>query len=132
MTLTPNERYAIVQYRIEKAKTTMIEAKAVASQNFWNLAANRLYYACYYAASAILIAKGLEANTHAGVSRMLSLHFVKTGIITNEESKLMKHLFMMRQSGDYDDMFDWTAEDVLPVIEPTETLLAKLTAIALQ
>lgn len=29
----------------------------------------------------------------------------------------------MRQSGDYDDMFDWTVDDVAPLIPKTETLL---------
>ena len=32
----------------------------------------------------------------------------------------------MRQSGDYDDMFDWTEEDVLPLFDKTEALLQKM------
>ncbi|MDR2058337.1 MAG: HEPN domain-containing protein [Dysgonamonadaceae bacterium] len=39
---------------------------------------NRLYYACYYAVTALLINSGIEAQTHAGVRRMLALHFTKT------------------------------------------------------
>ncbi|GAB1417157.1 hypothetical protein MASR2M117_25630 [Paludibacter sp.] len=52
----------------------------------WNTAINRLYYACYYAVSALLIANQIETHTHAGVRQMLALHFVKTG-------KLSKHYF---------------------------------------
>lgn len=57
---------------------------------------------------------------------MIGMHFVKDGTLNLEDSKLMKRLFMMRQSGDYDDMFDWSEEDVLPIIEPTRQLVAKI------
>lgn len=35
----------------------------------------------------------------------------------------------MRQSGDYDDLFDWAEEDILPLFEPTERLLEKISAL---
>lgn len=33
----------------------------------WNSAVNRLYYAVYYAVSALLVKNEIEAKTHAGV-----------------------------------------------------------------
>ena len=44
MNLNPEERKAIVEYRIERALSTMHEAKEISRLGFWNLAANRLYY----------------------------------------------------------------------------------------
>lgn len=32
----------------------------------------------------------------------------------------------MRQAGDYDDMFDWTKEDIEPLFPKTEALIDKL------
>lgn len=32
----------------------------------------------------------------------------------------------MRQSGDYDDLFDWEEEDVAPIIPIVEKLLEKM------
>lgn len=32
----------------------------------------------------------------------------------------------MRQSGDYDDLFDWEEDDVLPIISKVESLLQKM------
>ena len=32
----------------------------------------------------------------------------------------------MRQSGDYDDFFEWTEEDVRPCFEKTEQLIHKI------
>lgn len=45
--LTPEERKAIIRFRIEKARKSFDEAKAVAGLGYWSLAGNRLYYATY-------------------------------------------------------------------------------------
>lgn len=35
----------------------------------------------------------------------------------------------MRQTGDYDDLYDWDESQVRPLIAPVENLLAKINAI---
>lgn len=47
MTLTPEDRNAIIDYRIEGAYNTLKELEYVAKGKFWNLSANRLYYALF-------------------------------------------------------------------------------------
>ena len=57
ITLTKEQRIAIVQYRMENANNTLKEVESHIQNGFYNTAVNRMYYACYYAASAMLIAK---------------------------------------------------------------------------
>ncbi|MCD8387559.1 MAG: hypothetical protein LUD17_11825 [Bacteroidales bacterium] len=40
-----------------------------------------MYYACFYAAIALLLSRGIETKSHEGVQRMLGLHFIKPGLI---------------------------------------------------
>ena len=75
----------------------------MASEAHFNAAINRLYYACFYAASALLVRNGISAVSHAGVKTMLGLHFVSKGILSFEQGKLFSRLFEIRHSGDYDD-----------------------------
>ena len=42
-------------YRLQRAHETMKEALVMSRESFYNAAVNRLYYACYYAAIALLI-----------------------------------------------------------------------------
>lgn len=35
----------------------------------------------------------------------------------------------MRQTGDYEDLFDWEAEDVLPLIPKVEDLIYRITCL---
>ena len=71
MTLKSEERSAIVAYRIEKAINTLKEVNDVGAIGYWNLSANRLYYAAYYASVALLIYYGIDAMTHKGVLRLI-------------------------------------------------------------
>ena len=126
MTLQQEDRSALITLRLARAKETMEEFKANMQLGYWRISANRLYYACYYAASALLIKNNLSAHTHAGVINQTGLHFVKKGIISKEQGKFFKRLFELRQSGDYDDWFDIEEDDVKPFIEPAEQFIATI------
>ena len=126
MSLNPDERGAIVAYRIEKAKTTLNEAEGIANQGYWNAAANRLYYAAYYMVSALLIQNGFSAQSHSGVIRLFALHFVKTQKISNEFGKTYSQLFELRLTGDYDDLYDLDEERVKPFIGLTVNFIKEL------
>lgn len=126
MTLQPEERKAIVTYRLNKAKETLKEVKAVGELGYWSLAANRLYYSAYYASVALLIHNGIETSTHKGAIRMLGQIFVKEKVLTTDDSKLLGRLFSMRQTGDYEDLFDWEEEDVVPLIEKVEDYIDRI------
>ena len=80
MSLSKEERKAIVEFRIEKAFRAFNEAKGVIQLGYWETIANRLYYAAYNAASALLIANGDSAQSHSGVIHLFGLRFIKTGI----------------------------------------------------
>lgn len=126
MGLTDEERDALVSYRINKANTILNEAVDVARLNHWNLMVNRLYYAVFHICSAILLARGFSARTHSGVIQIVMKEFVKTNILSGEDGALISALFNMRNTGDYDDMFDWTEPQVTPLIEPTRRMIKKI------
>lgn len=102
-TLDEQSREALVQYRLDRADETLKEVEILAKESHFNAAANRLYYACYYAVSALLVAKGLNAQSHSGTKTLLGLHFVSKGLLSNEYGKTFSRLFEIRHSGDYDD-----------------------------
>ncbi|MDR2147593.1 MAG: HEPN domain-containing protein [Tannerella sp.] len=126
MTLQQENRNAIVTLRLQRANETISEAKGNMQLGYWRIAVNRLYYACFYAASALLVKNGLTAHTHNGTMNQFGLHFVKKGLINQEQGKLFKQLFNLRQSGDYDDWFDIEEKDVKPLLEPAEKFIAEI------
>ncbi len=126
MSLDRESRQAIVAYRIERAYTTLDEANSVAEQGWYNLSANRLYYALWYAGSALLINMGHSAKTHSGMIAQINLHFVKTGILTMDDGALFSHLFSLRQSSDYEDFKQVTKEQLEELAPLVRKLVEKL------
>lgn len=75
----------------------------LAKESHFNAAVNHLYYACFYAVSALMVANGLSTQSHAGTKTLLGLHFVSKGLLSIEYGKTYSRLFEIRHSGDYDD-----------------------------
>ena len=126
MSLSNEERRAVVEFRIEKSLRALEQAKGVVTLKYWETIANRLYYAVYNAVSALLIANGDTAQTHNGVIHLFGLKFIKTGILPTEAGRLYHKLFTMRQTGDYDDTYGLAEEDVLPYVEPAEKFIKQV------
>ena len=101
--LDETSRQEIIKYRIEKSDSALQEADILAINNFFDIAVTRLYYACYYLASALLIKEGSETTTHAGVKRMFSLKFIRTGILDQKYFQILSNLLQGRQLSDYED-----------------------------
>ncbi|WP_366139624.1 HEPN domain-containing protein [uncultured Parabacteroides sp.] len=63
----------MVAYRIARAKETLTEADLLIGGQYYNVAVNRLYYACYYAVIAILVKYRINAQTY-DEDKKLTLH----------------------------------------------------------
>jgi len=90
---------------------------------FYRTAANRLYYACFYAAIALLVNDSYETHTHSGVKTVLGLHYVRGDKIEKSFGKMYQQLFNLRQDGDYEDWFEIEEKDILPLLEPAEKFI---------
>ncbi len=113
----------LIKYRLERAKDTLDDANILAEKSKWNSTINRLYYAAYYAITALLLNSDFKATTHNGTKSLFSEHFIKNGIFPEEVGKTYSQLFTWRQKGDYTDLFDFTEEKVVPYFEPVERLI---------
>lgn len=124
--LTSEDRKILVTYRIEKAKAVLVEARDNTRLGHWSLVGNRLYYAVYHMAQALLLDKGLSAKTHAGTIQIIGQQFISVGLIGKTYGRLFSRLYELRQSGDYDDMFDVTEEQVMPYFGQVEKFICEM------
>ena len=90
---------------------------------------SRTYYAMYYVSQALLLSEGIETSTHRGVIKLINLHFVKTGRIASNISKLLSDIYDLRQSGDYST--DFVADKIVAdkAIADAKTFIAEVRAI---
>jgi len=76
-----SERAVLVRYRLERARESLAEARLLLQAGHTNTFVNRLYYACFYAASAALLAEGKSATTHSGLRTLFHQGLVKPGVV---------------------------------------------------
>ena len=107
MTLTSEEIDAIIFYRRQKSYATLQEANDAMKDAHWNLTIQ-------------------PAQSHNGVVGQIGLHFVTTGRLSKEYGRLYSRLLQSRISGDYNDFFDFTEEDVNSFMQPTRELIKRL------
>ncbi len=58
MTLTEQDRKALVNVRLQNAKATLEDARKLFNENSMRGAVNRAYYSMFYAVSALAIYRG--------------------------------------------------------------------------
>jgi uncharacterized protein (UPF0332 family) len=113
----------LVLYRLQRARQTLEDARLLANASRWNPCVNRLYYACFYAVSALLLQGGLSSSKHTGVRSLLNRHDVRTGKVPKELAPIYNDLFERRHEGDYMDFVDFEGAQVRPWIARAERFI---------
>jgi uncharacterized protein (UPF0332 family) len=113
----------LAAYRIERSKESLEEAKILASTDHWNTVANRLYYSCFYIASAYLVANNFEASTHNGIKTGFNKALISSGKLEKAYGQLYNSLFNIRQDADYRDFKDIKEEKIQPMISQVEVMV---------
>ncbi|MCM1316830.1 MAG: HEPN domain-containing protein [Bacteroides sp.] len=126
MSVTEEERNAIIEYRIEKSLSTLTQTKTLYDLGMYGFCANRLYYALFYMLNALMLKNSIFAHTHSGIISMVHKHFIHTGIISTDEGKIIKRTFDLRQGCDYDDFVDADKEDIDMLMPKVELLIDKI------
>ena len=124
--LDKESRDSLIAYRIERAYGSLKEARLMAQGEFYNAAINRLYYACYYMAVALLLKHNISAQTHSGVKTMLGMHFTSKGKLSISATKIFATLFEKRHSSDYDDFVYCDREMIDELYPKAETFIEEV------
>jgi len=93
----------LIKYRLNRASETLEEAKLSIEKKRYLLAANRIYYASFYAVSALAINHGFKTSKHAQLLSWFNKNFVKNGIVEKRLGKFYLDAFELRQESDYED-----------------------------
>ena len=120
--MTKEER-ALISHRMERARETLIEAKIMFDADRINAFVNRLYYACFYAVSALLLTRDFSTSKHGYLRSLMHREFVKTGLIPKDLARHFDVLFESRLEGDYADFIRFKAEEVAGWLEKTKVFV---------
>ena len=114
---------ALIKYRMEKAVETLEAARILCREGKNFSAVNRIYYATFYAVSALLITKGLSSSKHAGVLSLFNQEFVNKGLVDKDSGRFFNRMYHYRQKGDYQDFMEFDKADVRNWLKRAENFI---------
>lgn len=62
---------------------------------------NRLYYACFHAAQAVLYSRGFDPGSHGRVQTLLGRELIRTGEVDREHGRFLNDIETYRRRVDY-------------------------------
>jgi len=97
-------REKLAGYWLELADESLASARSEQLAGRGHFATNRSYYACFYAASAVLLRDNLKFAKHSAVRDAVHQHLVHTGRVDARFGRIYSSLFDARQEADYGDL----------------------------
>ena len=107
-----DHKSTIIKYWMEKSRESMESAKSEFNSDRNTTAVRNLYYACFYAVSAVLLKEGRSFKKHTAVKAALHKDLIRTGIVDTEWGKFYNRIFDSRHEGDYQPLRTFDAEEV--------------------
>ncbi len=116
----------LIAYWIEKAQESLESAKSEYASGRLSFAVNRVYYACFYALSAVLRHRDKAFKRHKGLRSALHRDLVKAGIVDERWGRFFDEVFESRQRGDYKPMVAFQLDQVKELLEQAEKFLKEM------
>ena len=124
--MTDSNRAAGIAEELARAESALAASALLADGGFPSDAVSRLYYSLRFRVRALLLTLGLEAKSHEGALRLLSLHFVKTGRLEPEASHLFSRLMKYREEADYNPSYLFTVDDARKLRDEAAALASRI------
>ena len=102
--MSGGEMQALIGYRLEQAADALRVGRLALDAGAPRDAANRAYYAMFYAVLALLCLRGERPSRHTHAIGLFDLRFVKEHLFDKEFSAWLHEAFDLRQRADYREM----------------------------
>lgn len=110
--MSDSDNDIISKRKIAKAKQVLYEINHHLQFGYFHTAINRIYYASFYAAQALLAKIDAYPKSHKGVLNKIALLYVQEGKFPPELARFLPRIFNERQLADYADIEDYDKETV--------------------
>ena len=120
------ETAELARYRLTRARESLAEARLLLDNDHVRTAVNRVYYACFYAVSALLLAEEHSSPKHSGIRALFDQHWIAPGRLPKNMGRFYRQLLDSRQKGDYADLVTFDRAEVSAWVEEAEKFVGQV------
>jgi uncharacterized protein len=125
--MNPLPKTEYIKHRLNRSQETLAEARMLFEGNHLSGAINRLYYALFYAVSALALAHDFTTSSHTQLRGYFNREFVKTGIVPVEMGKLYNLAYDNRTTSDYADFPTFDRDKIVSMLENANSFIKIMT-----
>ena len=120
------------KYRMKKAIDDLETSEIMFKNNKFSQSINRSYYAMFHAVRSLLALRQFDSQKHSAIISYFNQHFIKSGKIEVEYSKMLTTAFKFRSDGDYKDFYIITREDAEIQLENAKKFIKRIQEFLIQ
>ncbi len=113
----------LIKLWLEKADDAISSAQLELEQGHLSFAVNRIYYACFYAVTALLLKDNKQFTKHSAVISEFNKNYIKEGKIDIKWGRFLQKLFDDRQEGDYIPTAEFERSEVTERLKEAQVFL---------
>ena len=121
-----DHKSAVIRYWMEKTRESMESAKNEFNSGRNTTAVRSLYYACFYALTAVLLKEGHSFKKHTAIKAALHKDLIRTGILEPVWGKFYNRIFDSHHEGDYQPLRTFDAEEVRLLLDQGAGFIAQM------
>lgn len=119
---------AAVEAQLRQAHQALSDAEGARdAERSDTVVINRLYYACFHAAQAVLYDRGHDPTTHGGVLRLFGSEIVVVGDATREHGRFLNDIAELRKRAD--DGYGTIDENVDSLLARTRDFVSEMVSL---
>ncbi|WP_372950781.1 HEPN domain-containing protein [Mariniphaga sp.] len=126
MTISEQEREALIQYRLEQAQNSANDAELLMKNEKIPAAINRIYYAVFYCVLALALKEGYKTSKHMQLIGWFNKTFIATGKIENDYGRILRDCYEYRKSADYDTFVNFNRTDINLLYDEMKSFIAEI------
>lgn len=127
-----SHKETLIKYWMEKAQESLESAKSEYKADRLSPAVNRIYYACFYAASAVMRSRGRMYKKHKGIRSAIHRELINGSVLNADWGHFYDEVFDSRQRGDYQPMVKFESEQVRGYIDQAKGFLKEMEKLLLK
>lgn len=120
------DRNALVKYRLNQAIETNELAIFLVNNDKLVIAVNRIYYAMYYALTALALKNSFETSKHGQLIGWFNKEYVSTNKVDPKFGKILRNAFQNRTKGDYDAFVNFDKEEVKIMLSELSSFIEEI------
>lgn len=108
-----------------KSSERLVAARRDLEEGMLEIAVSNMYYAMFYAFTAVLTIKGYKPLTkHSAIKAVFHRDFVNPGLVEMKYGRLYQQLFDDRHRADYDPVANFEQEELQELLEQVTSFIA--------